>query len=394
MRTAGHGSWSFAIDVPTLSHVALFVRDACGLQVAHSATIPPPLSQDVPDRSPLLSSAAREAAGAEWPSLWDAIEVCEGAALLEASPVQGYAIRQARPVSCQKRLLDWPNLEPLSERPALRDAFQLTYNEGTEWFAQRRRSIVGNGNDAARNLVGYGMVGAIAEAVVAEHAAPSEPVCCSMLVLDVKGNWFQFPIPGVLACSEEIVRDKGALRPLLEEAFRTGIDGERERRRGKARGSRQLPASILEHPVVLEPSQGSTLVVRRVIPYSDGFEIELRRPDGWPPRRGAMASASLGPYGPNPWGGDDLFLGLEIEVRFPDGRGPGLYGRPLGDGGDGDVVITRFWRAESTPDCLWLWVMPPPPDGDVVLVARWPEYGVAAATARFEGRLLRPGNAR
>ena len=51
MYQAGSPSWRFIEDDAQFLHLALFMRDAAGLAVAHSDDIPPPLAGEVPGQA-------------------------------------------------------------------------------------------------------------------------------------------------------------------------------------------------------------------------------------------------------------------------------------------------------------------------------------------------------
>ncbi|MGH2930737.1 MAG: hypothetical protein ACRDL8_21215, partial [Solirubrobacteraceae bacterium] len=76
---------------------------------------------------------------------------------------------------------------------------------------------------------------------------------------------------------------------------------------------RQLPSSVITEPLVLWATSGSSLSCERLIPYKDGFEIEL-----------LAKGAALQAVGESPARrssrGFERWRGLQPTVRFSDGR--------------------------------------------------------------------------
>ena len=59
------------------------------------------------------------------------------------------------------------------------------------------------------------------------------------------------------------------------------------------------------------------------------------------------------------WKRADEFAGLEISIRFADGRSAVVEDLSAPDE-EGDLVLSRFWRKGWQQDTLWLWAMPQP----------------------------------
>lgn len=117
MRRGDRESWSASIDISNVMHVALYVRDACQLEVA-IANLPPPLDGGVVDHSGALDAGRRRAAGSQWPSWWEEILRLEGAKALGTLRLPDGADRMAAMSAVHDRLFDWPRAELLRIREA------------------------------------------------------------------------------------------------------------------------------------------------------------------------------------------------------------------------------------------------------------------------------------
>ena len=58
-------------------------------------------------------------------------------------------------------------------------------------------------------------------------------------------------------------------------------------------------------------------------------------------------------------------------------------GEKLRVAAEGPVTVSPFRRNDSSPETLWLWVMPTPSEGPVHLVATWPLRVIDRATVEF-----------
>ncbi|MGI0068608.1 MAG: hypothetical protein ACREB9_09445 [Thermoplasmata archaeon] len=117
-----------------------------------------------------------------------------------------------------------------------------------------------------------------------------------------------------------------------------------------------------------------------MIPYKDGFEIELRR-------RG------IGPSPTPEWRGpggrrENPFRGLRVSLRYADGREE-LLDDVDRDDREGPVTVTTFGRGFGD-DTLWLWIMPLPPPREMRLSVEWPTYGIGPVSVSLDGAVVRP----
>jgi hypothetical protein len=374
------------IDVhPSLAHLALYVRAACRLPVAAAPGIPPPLAGNVPDRSDLLEPNERADAAARWVRWWEAIVAYEGASEL------GVLVLPTDPRvhletlgALGSRLLDWPELEVLADEPALQRVVRALHDEGSRWSAERAWSARTAGRPG-RSPLPPGLAPAVAEEVIERSGVRPGRVRAGVLVLGVEGHFAHLASPGVLVCSEATARDAARIRPLLEEAFRSGIDALEVEVRAMTPRRAPLPASVLAVPIAFGGDGELELTLDAVLPYANGFELLLRRRGGGPPPPEPTRPPGEGRKR-DPWGRPDRFVGLALEVAFADGRSArveDLAGLDV----DGDVILTRFWR-DGGEDELWLWVAPLPPAGPVTVRADWLAFEIRGAVVGFEGALL------
>ena len=387
MQRQGQESWRLGTAVhPAVAQLALYVRDACRLPVAAAPGIPPPLAGDVPDRSDLLAPSEHADAAARWVRWWEAIVAHEGASelgvlVLPPDPMT----RLATLASLAERLLDWPELEVLADEPALQRAVRALHDEGSRWCAEQARSARTAGGPGG-SPIPHGLARAVAEEVIERTGVRPGKVRAGVLVLGVEGHWAHLSSPGVLVCSEATARDEGRIRPLLEEAFDSGIDALDVEVPAMTPRRAPLPASVLAGPIGFGGDGELELTLEAVLPYGDGFELLLRRRGGGPPPPEPPRPPGEGRKR-DPRGRPDRFVGLVLEVAFADGRSARVD-ELAGLDVDGEVILSRFWR-EGSEDELWLWVAPLPPAGPVTVRADWLAFGIRGALVGFEGALLR-----
>lgn len=393
MFRAGAESWRAGVDDnPRLVHMALYIRDACGLDVPDDPSVPPRLLGEHVDHTGDLTQEIRESAGEQWLSWWHPIIAFEGAQQLGTLQLPGTGIERLEALTAvHESLLDWPELDVLTDQPALQEAVRASYEDASRWQSERSREV--GRTRRTRGEFGHDVFRPIAEALVARLGVRPGQLRAGVIVAAVAGTWFSLAAPGVLLCSESIVADPERFAALVEEAFVSGLDAVEMPLSAHRRKNRPPPPSILRAPLVLWSGPELRLACERVIPYPDGFEIELRRIGETPPAPVVLTEdvLRLGRQG-DPWKRPDGFAGLEVALRFSDGRAV-LVTDLCGPDREGEITLSRFWRKESDADTLWLWVAPLPPEGEVVLTATWPTYAIESSAVGFEGSLVRPPRA-
>ena len=390
MQRRGHESWRLGTAVhPAVAQLALYVRDSCRLPVAAAPGIPPPLAGDVPDRSDLLEPNERADAAAGWSRWWEAIVAHEGANTLGTFVLPSDPVARLDALGAlAQRLLDWPELEVLADEPALQRAVRALHDEASRGSAERARAARTAGGPGG-SPIPHGLARAVAEEVIERTGVRPGKVRAGVLVLGVEGHFAHLSSPGVLVCSEATAGDEGRIRPLLEEAFHSGIDALDVEVRAMTPRRAPRPASVLAGPIAFGGDGELELTLEAVLAYGDGFELLLRRRGGGPSPPEPTTPPGEGRKR-DPRERPDRFVrfvGLVLEVGFADGRSARVEDLGRLDV-DGDVILTRFWR-EGSEDELWLWVAPLPPAGPVTVRADWSAYGIRGALVGFAGALLR-----
>lgn len=381
MRHVGEDSWRLSVDDKSnLLHTAIFVRDSCRLELSDDSTLPPPLEGDVPDHSVALDPDLRVVAGREWVSWWQEILVYEAAkALGTLELLKGSFGHMDSHVIVDEHLLDWPELAALASRPELRRAVRVSHDEAIRWQHKRDRRLQAV-DPSARGLP-HVPASAIAQRVRDRLEVSFGRVRAAVFILGVQGDWSALPIPGLLLVSASLAADSQRLVPLLDTVFASGVDAPVVSLPAREPKHRPLPSSVLPEPVTLWEAPAASLTCERVIPYKDGFEVELRRRGIGPP----PTPEWRGPGGRR----HNPFSGLEVTLRYADGREEALDDVDR-DERDGPVTVSTFGRRGFGDDTLWVWVMPLPSSGDVRLSVTWPTYGIEPVSVSFDGATIRP----
>lgn len=143
---------------------------------------------------------------------------------------------------------------------------------------------------------------------------------------------------------------------------------------GERRRHAALPPSVIAEPLVLWRGAEASVACERVIPYTDGFEVELRL-------RGLADDKAKMPWGVSSRGFWH-FAGLHVTVSYSDGRSQRIDDLTGGDL-DGPVTVSPFRRGDASLETLWLWVMPLPDDGHVHLAVTWADRHIEQAAVDF-----------
>jgi len=142
MQSAGSPSWRFAEGIEQLPLVALFVRDAVGLDVPPSPVNPPRLDGDLPAHPAQRDSELRATAGAFWTGWWQALLA------LDVRQHQGTPSGVDQRAWFRQRadehraVFDPPEFTSLADRPALREVVRTTFEEALGWADARRRTLL------------------------------------------------------------------------------------------------------------------------------------------------------------------------------------------------------------------------------------------------------------
>lgn len=369
-----------SVDISEVMHVALYVRDAFRLPVDDDPTVPPPLDDEVGDRSGTMDSERRRRAGSQWLSWWARILRLEGARSLRTLRLPDGVDPFEATSAVHASLFDWPTLDALASWPELRDAVRESRDDAVRWAGERKRVLMERGPLTREG--GNVPVKEIAERIVQESRVAPGLLRAAIFLLGVRGAWSALASPGVVLCSSSLAPDPERTAVLVEQALASGADAEEVDLEYEPKRP-ELPPSVLSGPLVLWRRENASLTCERVIPYKDGFEVELRRRGlGTPmprrPRPGRRRPTS--------------FAGLQVRLHYADGREEFLDDVERLDR-EGPVTITTFTRGAPGSDILWLWVMPLPPPGEVRMTVEWPTQGIEPVTVTLDGATIRPQEA-
>jgi hypothetical protein len=213
VRTAGSESWHVSIEDEQTTHAVLFVRDACGLTPDDDPVVPPRLVGEVPDLGSSMTRSDRTRASAAWTDWWRRVAEFEGAK--ELGEITEGATREdalRRLTAAYAAVFDPPDFECLAAWPTLQSMSRTTCQQALRWH---RHSATPIPPDHARWLVTKAVA---EEACAAFHVSPSR-LNAAVIALAVEGTWWNFPQPGVLLCSQEVLNEDGLFAPLLRETF-------------------------------------------------------------------------------------------------------------------------------------------------------------------------------
>lgn len=202
--------------------VALFVRDAVGLDVPAGAVIPPPLDGDLPDHSMLLDSERRAAAGANWTGWWEMV-VAQDVRQHQGSPDSLDHSAWMLELTVEHRaVFDPPEFASLADRPALREAMRAVFEEALRWADERRRALLFPPSGRPSQF-DYDTTRAVAEEVARRRQVSPGAVRACAVVLPVRGHWWQRCAPGAVLCSVHAARRTIAARAMLTDAFESRL---------------------------------------------------------------------------------------------------------------------------------------------------------------------------
>jgi hypothetical protein len=213
MQLAGRPSWRFEENDAGDLHLALFVRDAAGLEVSPAADIPPPLSVTIDHRLAPPSAAA----AAQWATWWRGlIRFQAGEAMPSRRLSPGDDIHAWLEAMRERHVaaFDPPAFASMASVPELRAVAGAT-------FAADGRPLLPR-EPPARMPPGafdYQAVRAAAESAIADFGVEPGEIDGTVHVLDVRGTWSYLAAPGYALCSAQAAADPAAAAPLLRAVF-------------------------------------------------------------------------------------------------------------------------------------------------------------------------------
>jgi hypothetical protein len=220
IELAGVGSWRFAVDVNEMVHVALYVRDALGLDVEAAPNRPPALAGGVPAGPDVLNDAERGEAAAQWPAWWEAV-LADATHQNQGPPDRADMDAWMRELHVRGlRTGSPPEFAGLMDRPALRKALIALTPEACRWAEGPRRAAH---PPAGRATFASELIREVAEDVAFDRGVAVQAVRAVALVLAVEGSWWVCHRPGVVLCSVSAPEDPVTARTILRAAFESGL---------------------------------------------------------------------------------------------------------------------------------------------------------------------------
>jgi len=388
-NTFDHSHWSVRWDFQAeLLNVLLYLRDSIQLDEATLPRVPPPLVSVGDPVHVRLSAADVKLVTGTWLRLWKLaipLQPKNHADATDLLSVESRLLRRGTPFD--QVVAEVPLLRDLASSSAALNVLQLARDRALEWNRTRTAERIAFG----RRYVGevHTQVKSLAEKVVDQRQSTSGfELKASITILDSEIEWWDHVRPGVFLCTRVVAQDRNLFFDLLQETFlsvsslevKTGWTEE------IVVSQHKLPPSALPQSVVLADNDKMVLTCERVIPYLDGFEMNFKRTDK---NIGTSTTSLSDPDREGYWKNNqsDHYNGLQLEVRFADGR-KNLVTDLRREDIPGDPTVVRFDRDPSDDNSLWLWIMPLPPPGACVIELSWPEQGIDNAIFEFDGILL------
>jgi hypothetical protein len=178
---------------------------------------PPRLVGDVPDLSSSLTEGNRIQASTAWLDWWKRVIEVEGAIELgefTRGASQGNAVRKL--ATAHRAVFDPPDFESLAGWPSLQSISRMTCAQALRWHSKGHTS-------SPQEKERWRVMKAVADDLCAEYQVSASRLNAGVISLAVEGTWSSFPRPGVLLCSEEILKEGAFFAPLLRDAFTQGL---------------------------------------------------------------------------------------------------------------------------------------------------------------------------
>lgn len=201
MRTAGSQSWRLEVFDSDLAVMALFVRDAVGLEPS-SAVLPPALDGPVADLRDILSDRDRGDASVQWLQWWAQILDVEFARGIDALT----AIRAGS---------DPPELNVLAHASQLQTAVRTRFDDASRWRRLRTGRL--------QAALDWGVIKQAVGDVAFDRQVPVHACSGTVVVLPVAGPWWRRIAPGQVLCSETAARSPETSYRIAYEVFASGL---------------------------------------------------------------------------------------------------------------------------------------------------------------------------
>src|SRR5215469_9595183 len=221
MQLAGRTSWRFGENDGGNLDLALFARDAAGLEVPPAPDIPPPLSVAIGHRL----APAPAAAAAQWVTWWRGLIQFQAGEAVPTRRLGAGDDLDAWLEALRERHMaafDPPEFVSLASMPELRRTASAA-------FAAYGRSLMPREppDRTPPGAFDYHVVRAAAEGAIAEFGVDPGEIDGTVQVLNVRGAWSHLAAPGYALCSAQVAAEPAAAAALLRNVFasRLGRDG-------------------------------------------------------------------------------------------------------------------------------------------------------------------------
>ncbi len=212
MHQAGTRSWRFSHDIGETPHALLYVRDALRLPVGVTAGVPPPLIDEVPDRSSLVYEVDLAIAAAEWVAWWTAAG--------EIQPqVQRLSGEEAAGILPNYRRITDPETSP-TLGDSWRAAAKALYVEGCHWLNDGPRL---HGVEQALAGLEWRFIRDAVEGVASEARVSAGAINAAVSLLFVQGNWGAVTAPGFAWCSVAAADNPPVCSEIIRAAMKSGL---------------------------------------------------------------------------------------------------------------------------------------------------------------------------
>ncbi len=219
VRLAGTSSWRLDVKHGYLVELALFVREAAGLDVVGLAADVPSLIGAVPDVTGALDAGVRRDAVDQWRRWWGQILDLE---FRDRQHDRGDRAHARRRIAAHEAVCDPPTFEALADRPALRAAARASFAAFKQWESARPSS---ERDGMSGSPLDWSVMKQTAEDVAFDRQVDLGAVQASVAVLPVRGIWWHRVSPGCVLCSTDAAADPVTARVLLRDAFESHVLG-------------------------------------------------------------------------------------------------------------------------------------------------------------------------
>ena len=217
MKRLGSPSWSLSVSDEASLDLALYVRDAVGLDTSGDPLAPPPLTHQPLDQSYLLDGTDADAVAEHWAAWWRTSLAFEARSRRRTPGPDSNGWLREQTEDQARTVGEPPGFAALASSPALQRAVVALHEEARRWSASIDRAEVEDGAP-------YDLVRTAAEEVIARHGVPPDQVNGIVFVIGVDGLWWRTVEPAVVVASASALGDPVTAEGLLRMVFESGLE--------------------------------------------------------------------------------------------------------------------------------------------------------------------------